>query len=175
MKVICNLPNASGLISGVRFAQCEVGMISEEIDDETAAQFLQIPGYASAEPVKPPSQPQQPPAPTPPPPAPAPAPSNDPPLPAPDAPPAPAPAASGDAPPPAGDQAPQGDAADPAKAELEALRVEATNLGIKVSGRWGADRLRTEIQAKKAEKPADEAKPAEGAEGGASDQHDDTF
>jgi hypothetical protein len=49
MKVICTRPNASTLISGVRFEACPSGgMISEEIDEETAAHFLSISGYRDA-------------------------------------------------------------------------------------------------------------------------------
>lgn len=49
-KVICNLPNASELISGVKFAAYKLGvMISEDIADDVAAEFVKIEGYALAE------------------------------------------------------------------------------------------------------------------------------
>jgi len=44
-KVICTLPNASDLISGVKFVTHKLGMISEEIEDEVAEVFLSIKGY----------------------------------------------------------------------------------------------------------------------------------
>lgn len=45
-KVKCNLPNASGLISGVKFvSHAAGGMVSEELTDERAAEFCEIPGY----------------------------------------------------------------------------------------------------------------------------------
>ncbi len=44
-KILCTLPNASGEISGVKFVSHKNGMLSEEIDDQVAAVFLQIPGY----------------------------------------------------------------------------------------------------------------------------------
>lgn len=47
-KVICSLPNASYFISGVRFTAHPSGVISEEIDDEAAAAFVAVPGYAMA-------------------------------------------------------------------------------------------------------------------------------
>lgn len=50
MKVICTLPNASELISGVKFKHVpDVGMVSADIDEETAEAFLEIPGYELAE------------------------------------------------------------------------------------------------------------------------------
>lgn len=48
-KVICKLPNASGLISGVKFVTHKLGMISEEIADDVAAEFTKIEGYVRAE------------------------------------------------------------------------------------------------------------------------------
>jgi hypothetical protein len=48
-KVICKLPNASALISGVKFVTHKLGMISEEIADEVAAEFVKIEGYVLAE------------------------------------------------------------------------------------------------------------------------------
>jgi hypothetical protein len=44
-KVICTLPNASELISGVKFVAHELGVISEEIADDVAAGFAAIKGY----------------------------------------------------------------------------------------------------------------------------------
>lgn len=54
-KIICTRPNASLLISGVKFTPLEdgSGIISEEISDEAAELFLSIPGYALAEEVAP--------------------------------------------------------------------------------------------------------------------------
>lgn len=48
-KVICTSPNASTLISGVRFVEHKLGMISEEIEDAVAAEFTAIKGYVLAE------------------------------------------------------------------------------------------------------------------------------
>lgn len=48
-KVICKLPNASGLINGVKFVTHKLGMISEEIADDVAAEFTKIEGYVRAE------------------------------------------------------------------------------------------------------------------------------
>lgn len=45
-RVICDLPNASLEISGVRFQKLEDGrFISDEIGDEATNLFLSIPGY----------------------------------------------------------------------------------------------------------------------------------
>ena len=44
-KVICKLPNASTLISGIKFVEHKLGMISEEISDEVAERFTGIKGY----------------------------------------------------------------------------------------------------------------------------------
>lgn len=44
-KVLCTLPNASEEISGVKFVTHADGMVSEEISDEVAENFLSIPGY----------------------------------------------------------------------------------------------------------------------------------
>lgn len=66
-RVICNLPNASTEISGVKFHPLDDGgLVSDEIDAELAATFLSIPGYESydapvPEPVK--VEPATPPAP----------------------------------------------------------------------------------------------------------------
>lgn len=53
-KVICTRPNASTLISGVKFEPHDIGVISEEISQEKAAEFLSISGYvlAGSKPVK---------------------------------------------------------------------------------------------------------------------------
>jgi len=45
-KVICSLPNASDLISGVAFESTADGMLSAEISDDVAEAFVAIPGYA---------------------------------------------------------------------------------------------------------------------------------
>lgn len=48
-RVICTLPNASTLISGVKFEpHAGGGMISENISDEKAKRFASIPGYEIA-------------------------------------------------------------------------------------------------------------------------------
>lgn len=45
-KVLCTLPNASELISGVKFApHASGGMLSEDITDAQAEDFASIPGY----------------------------------------------------------------------------------------------------------------------------------
>lgn len=44
-KILCQLPNASESINGVRFVQVPKGMLSEEVSDETAAYFAAIAGY----------------------------------------------------------------------------------------------------------------------------------
>ncbi len=50
-KIICTRPNASLLISGVKFTPLEdgTGVISEDVSDEAAELFLSIPGYHAAE------------------------------------------------------------------------------------------------------------------------------
>lgn len=48
-KIICKLPNASELINGVKFVTHKLGMVSEEIADEVAAEFVKIEGYVLAE------------------------------------------------------------------------------------------------------------------------------
>lgn len=46
-RVICDLPNASEEISGVKFHKLEDGgLISDEISEELAELFASIPGYA---------------------------------------------------------------------------------------------------------------------------------
>jgi hypothetical protein len=60
MRVICKHPNASTEINGVAFTQTDGGMVSADIDEETGAHFLKVPGFSRvAEPVKP-IQPEQP-------------------------------------------------------------------------------------------------------------------
>ena len=44
-RVICELPNASGEISGIKFTEDRGQMISEEITEEQAEQFAKINGY----------------------------------------------------------------------------------------------------------------------------------
>ena len=44
-KVICTLPNASRLINGVAFTEHDLGVVSEEIEQDVADAFLQINGY----------------------------------------------------------------------------------------------------------------------------------
>ena len=44
-QIICTRPNASDEISGVKFTKHEKGMLSEEVSEEQAAAFLEIPGY----------------------------------------------------------------------------------------------------------------------------------
>jgi hypothetical protein len=44
-KVICTLPNASASISGVAFVPHELGVVSEEIEQDRADAFLRIDGY----------------------------------------------------------------------------------------------------------------------------------
>jgi hypothetical protein len=44
-RVLCTLENASGDISGVKFSPTDVGMLSEEISAELAAEWATIPGF----------------------------------------------------------------------------------------------------------------------------------
>ena len=44
-KVLCTLPNASDNINGIKFSPTEGGMLSDEIDQETADNFASIDGY----------------------------------------------------------------------------------------------------------------------------------
>jgi hypothetical protein len=44
-RVLCTLERASDLINGVRFASVPRGMLSENVDAETADYFASIPGY----------------------------------------------------------------------------------------------------------------------------------
>lgn len=64
-RVICELPNASDEINGIRFHLLDDGRrISDELDDDQARRFASIPGYSldeeEREPVK---EPEAPPAP----------------------------------------------------------------------------------------------------------------
>lgn len=45
-KVLCTLPNASTLISGVAFTAHANGMLSEDVSDAVAAEFAAVPGYS---------------------------------------------------------------------------------------------------------------------------------
>ncbi|HEX7642009.1 MAG TPA: hypothetical protein VF472_07320 [Burkholderiaceae bacterium] len=44
-RVICTLPNASASINGVAFEPHELGVLSEEIEQDRADAFLRIDGY----------------------------------------------------------------------------------------------------------------------------------
>lgn len=44
-RVLCTSPNASELISGIKFSSVDGGMLSEEVSDDIAADFCAIPGY----------------------------------------------------------------------------------------------------------------------------------
>ena len=44
-RVLCTIPCAPELISGVRFEATPVGLLSEPISEEAAARFATIPGY----------------------------------------------------------------------------------------------------------------------------------
>lgn len=45
-RILCTLPNASTLINGIPFIADQAGMLSGEVDTETAEHFSRIPGYA---------------------------------------------------------------------------------------------------------------------------------
>ena len=45
MRVLCTLPNAGDLISGVRFEPGLNGMLSEPVTPDVAALFLRVDGY----------------------------------------------------------------------------------------------------------------------------------
>lgn len=63
-RVICDLPNASDEIRGVKFHPLEEGgLISDEIDDELASVFASINGYSLADPGLEPAKPDPKPAP----------------------------------------------------------------------------------------------------------------
>jgi len=53
MRVLCTLPNAGTLISGVRFAPTDGGMLSDSLAADEAASFARIPGYVLVEDVAP--------------------------------------------------------------------------------------------------------------------------
>lgn len=145
-RVLCTLPNASDLISGVKFSATDNGMLSEEIDAAMVEQFVAIPGYLAVDfaPTAPTSQP-----------APAVPTSAD------GLPPVsqdPVGAEQGTVPAPTTEPTPAADdpvdpADDPAAESVDtlaALRAEAEALGITVNNRWGEKRLQAEIAAKKA-------------------------
>jgi len=162
-RVLCTLPNASDLISGVKFDPSEdpAGMLSVHVDPAVAEQFAAVPGYVmvdagpapvalaapvapiAAEPaadvVIPPAADAQVSAETP----------------------SAAPAAPVDTAAPVADESSPADAevgADAATIDkIEALRTEATGLGVKVNMRWAEARLTAEIEAVKASRPADPA------------------
>jgi hypothetical protein len=52
MKILSKLPNTSGTVNGVRFFPHELGMLSEEIEEEVALIFLKIEGYVRLVPTK---------------------------------------------------------------------------------------------------------------------------
>lgn len=147
MKILCTLPNASHEINGVAFTPHPDGMLSEDVSQEVAQQFLAIPGYQyQAAPL----------AYAAPPPAPEPAPEPEPvAVPEPEPEPEPEPQPVADEPAPADDAAADAepadaDAADPDIDEITALRREAEALGVRVNLRWKEDRLRSEIAHAKA-------------------------
>jgi hypothetical protein len=45
--VICTRPNASTLISGVKFSASPEGMVSEPVEDAVADEFCSIEGYTA--------------------------------------------------------------------------------------------------------------------------------
>ena len=45
MRVLCTLPNAAEVISGIAFTKTDGGMLSEPVDAAVAAHFASIPGY----------------------------------------------------------------------------------------------------------------------------------
>lgn len=55
MKVLCKLPNAAEIISGVKFSPVKdedgkvIAMESEDVSDDQAAAFASIPGYELVE------------------------------------------------------------------------------------------------------------------------------
>lgn len=48
-RVLCTLENASTEINGVKFEAVENGMLSEDVSDEVAENFLSITGYEPAD------------------------------------------------------------------------------------------------------------------------------
>lgn len=137
-RVICTRPNASNLINGVVFEPHENGVISVEISEEQAQNFLRVPGYYLADVAAKDKKPEQPKAPVDPV-------ETEKPL---------APDADGD-----GDV--DGD-------DLDLLRQQAEELGIKVDKRWKHERLIAEIS--KAEAAAEAAASAEADGDGDNDQ-----
>lgn len=141
-KVICTRPNAGDLINGVKFFPhpdgAEHGVVSEDISQEIADNFVQIPGYsiiAAQRQVEAPVSPQ-----------------------APQEPVEQQPAAAQEQQPPQ-EQQPQTETntSEPAPTEdgeLGELRAKAHALGIKVKGNWKAERLKIEIKAAEDEKIA---------------------
>lgn len=139
MKVICTLPNASNLISGVQFfphPDKSGAMVSEDISEERAAEFASINGYALVGVKKPAETPAPTPAPTA-----SPAPS---PTPTPSPSPAPSPSP--------GDK--DGNGVQDS-VELEALRARGVAAGLPYADKMGLKRLREEVPA--AEKAKTEA------------------
>jgi hypothetical protein len=45
MKILCKLPNAASVINGVKFFEHKLGVLSEEVEESVAAEFLKIEGY----------------------------------------------------------------------------------------------------------------------------------
>lgn len=132
-RVLCTLPNASELISGVQFSRAENGMLSEEIDAAMVEQFVAIPGYQA---VESPSAPVLP--------------ASFEPI-APALPDEPVGSEQGAVSAPADEQVdPADDPTTESADALAALRAEAESLGITVNNRWGEKRLQAEIAAKKA-------------------------
>lgn len=141
-KVLCTLPNASELISGVAFVKHANGMLSEDISDEAAAAFLEIPGYelvGSLSPADPSA------------------------LAAANAATAEA-QARADAEHAAAEKAASDAAAAQALADQKIdLLNRASEIGFKVKANWGVDRLRAEVEA--AEKAASGSTGAPSGEG----------
>ena len=44
-RILCELPNASKEINGIKFSEDKGQMVSEEVKDEIADRFASIPGY----------------------------------------------------------------------------------------------------------------------------------
>ena len=163
-RVLCTLPNASDLISGVKFEPSEdpAGMLSVHVDPDVAEQFAAVPGYVVTDsgpvPVAPiaAAAPAVPAAPI------VAEPAVDVVIPpAADAQASAEPAAVAPTETAAADETGPADAEEGADAatvdKIEALRAEATSLGIKVNMRWAEARLTAEIEAAKASRPADPA------------------
>lgn len=58
-RVICELENASELINNIRFTADRGQMVSDEVDEATAAAFCSIPGYRLLEIAPPPPPPPE--------------------------------------------------------------------------------------------------------------------